>query len=81
MPEKATVLNRSEKSAAVVVAVGMADEAETESEGPKEWYSLRIIEMVKPQIFTHVKLVTISARLKRARAWQRVKQSRRNRIQ
>ena len=37
MPERATVLSRSEKSAEVVVVVGRADEAETESEGPKEW--------------------------------------------
>ena len=37
MPERATVPNRSEKSAEVVVVVGRAGEAETESEGPKEW--------------------------------------------
>ena len=36
-PERATASSRSEKSAEVVVAVGRADEAETESEGPKEW--------------------------------------------
>ena len=37
MPERATVPNRSEKSAEVVVVVSRAGEAETESEGPKEW--------------------------------------------
>ena len=44
-------------------------------------YSLRVIEMVKPQMFTQVKLVTMSERVKPARAWQRVKPSRRTRIQ
>ena len=36
MPERATMLNRSEESAAVAVADGRADEAEAGSEGPKE---------------------------------------------
>ena len=36
MPERATVTNWSEESAEVVVVVGRAGEAETESEGPNE---------------------------------------------
>ena len=36
MPERATVMSRSEESAAVVVADGRADEAEAGGEGPKE---------------------------------------------
>ena len=36
MPERATVLSRSEKAAAVVVARGGAEEAEPGGEGPNE---------------------------------------------
>ncbi len=36
MPERATVLSRSEKSAEVVVAGGWAQEAEPDGEGPNE---------------------------------------------
>ena len=36
MPERATVLNRSEKSAAVIVTRGGAEQAEPGGEGPNE---------------------------------------------
>jgi hypothetical protein len=36
VPERATVLSRSEKSAAVVVARGGAEQAEPGGEGPNE---------------------------------------------
>jgi len=36
MPERATVSNRSEESAEVVVATGQAEEAEASGEGPNE---------------------------------------------
>ena len=42
MPERATVMSRSEKSAEVVVANGRADEAEFGGEGPKEQERKRV---------------------------------------
>ena len=66
MPERATVMNRSEKSAEVVVAGGMAcHRPEPKGEGPKDWKDRPVGDREgMTQMFTKVKLAKMLARVK-----------------
>ena len=72
MPERATVMSRSEESAAVAVADGRADEAEAGAEGLKvRTGSALSIETGSSQMFANAKLADTVDRVKPDRPRQR----------